>query len=376
MSFYDLIQHYRGQNLSEYLYGFTDRDILRVLCKNRLSPEDFLALISPAAAGHLEKMAVKAHELTIRHFGKAIVLFAPMYIANYCVNQCVYCSFNHQNQLERKRLSIEEFQQEAIKISASGIRHILLLTGESRTESSPEYIEEIVTEAKRYFSSITLEIYPLSRDEYESLIYSGADGLTIYQEVYDENVYKLMHPFGPKRNYRYRLDTPERACMAGMRTVGIGALLGLGEWRTEAFFTALHAQYLSHKYPDVELSISLPRIRPHTGSFDIPYAIGDREFVQIMLAFRLFLPHVGITISTRERAEFRDNLLGLGVTRMSAGSITAVGGYSNKNGNGQFQVSDGRSVDEVRQMLYQKGYQPVFKDWQYIQEGGRHFAGN
>ncbi|MGI5880520.1 MAG: 2-iminoacetate synthase ThiH [Syntrophomonadaceae bacterium] len=366
MSFYDLMPKYPNRYLQDYLYRFTDHDILRVLSKDRLSPEDFLALISPMASNHLEKMAVKAHDLTARHFGNAIVLYAPMYIANYCVNKCLYCSFNHENQIERKSLSIEEFQEEAKIISAGGIRHILLLTGESRKESSPGYIKEIVTEAKRYFTSISLEIYPLSQDEYETLIASGADGITIYQEVYDKNTYQLMHPFGPKRNYRFRLETPERACMAGFRSLGIGTLLGLGEWRSEAFYTALHAQYLTHKYPEVELSLSLPRIRPHASNFNIPHPVGNREFVQILLAYRLYLPHAGITISTRERADFRDNLLGLGVTRMSAGSVTEVGGYSKKSGQGQFEVSDERSIFEIGQMLLRKGYQPVFKDWQYF----------
>lgn len=261
---------------------------------------------------------------------------------------------------------MEELKIEAKAISQKGIRHILILTGESRKHSSVDYIKDCVRVMSEYFTSISIEVYPLKEEEYRLLVNSGVDGLTIYQEVYDEDVYKIMHPSGPKKDYRYRLDTPERGCRSGMRSVGIGALMGLANWRTEAFYTVLHAYYLTNKYPDVEISISIPRMRPHTGNFEVPSPVSDRDFVQILLAARLLLRHVGITVSTRERSSFRDNLVGLGVTRMSAGSVTEVGGYNEKRGDGQFEISDDRSVEDIRQMLYSKGFQPVFKDWQYI----------
>lgn len=220
---------------------------------------------------------------------------------------------------------------------------------------------------KSFFTSISVEIYPLETDEYRQLINSGADGLTIYQETYDEDIYRRVHPPGPKRDYHYRLDTPERGCRAGMRSIGIGALPGLSEWRREAFYTGLHAEYLQSRYPDTEFSISLPRIRPNTGKFIPLFPVNDRALVQIMLAMRLYLPYAGITVSTREGPVLRDNLVGLGVTRMSAGSSTEVGGYSGEGiSSGQFKVSDCKSVDEVSSMLRSKGYQPVFKDWQHI----------
>jgi 2-iminoacetate synthase len=220
---------------------------------------------------------------------------------------------------------------------------------------------------KKYFTSISIEVYPLEKEEYGELVEAGVDGLTLYQEVYDEDVYHEVHLSGPKKNYLYRLDAPERACMAGIRSVNIGALLGLNQWKTEAFFTGLHADYLQSKYPETEISVSLPRLRPHAGSFQPKSIVSDRDLVQIMLALRLFLPRAGITVSTRERSQFRDNLIGLGVTKMSAGSSTEVGGHSDENkSTGQFSISDTRSVEEMREIIYQKGYQPVFKDWMMI----------
>lgn len=366
MSFYQVIRNYDRHVINEKIHDVNNGDVERVLAKESISMDDFLVLISPVASNFLEEMAIKARNITLRHFGKAIVLYAPLYLANYCVNSCLYCGFNVSNHLDRRKLKVEEVTTEAESISKNGIRHILLLTGESSKHSSVDYIKACAREASEFFTSISIEVYPLEEADYRMLSENGVDGLTVYQEVYDEDVYKVMHPGGPKKNYLYRLDAPERGCRGGMRSVGIGALLGLGEWRTEAFYTALHANYLTKKYTNVEISVSLPRMRPHTGAFEVPCPVNDREFVQIMLAFRLFLNHVGITISTRERSQFRDNLVGLGVTRMSAGSVTEVGGYSNLQGDGQFKISDERSVEDIRQMLYNKGFQPVFKDWQYI----------
>lgn len=349
-----------------FFRSLTDNDIKRVLNKNRLTGLDYLALLSPAAESHLEEMAQRAHRLTVQHFGRVILLYTPIYLANHCVNKCVYCGFGAQNKLERKKLTPAQVEAESRVISATGLKHVLILTGESRADSPVSYIRECVEVLKKHFTSISIEIYPLEEGEYAELIDAGVDGLTIYQEVYDEKVYDGLHPAGPKRNYRYRLEAPERACRAGMRTVNVGALLGLNHWRTEAFFTGLHADYLQNMFPEAEVSISPPRMRPHLGGFQPPVRVSDKNLVQYMQAFRLFMPRGGITISTRERPELRDRLVRLGATKMSAGSCTAVGGRSGTDTTGQFEISDERSVAEMAGMLYSQGYQPVYKDWQTI----------
>ncbi|MBM7855437.1 2-iminoacetate synthase [Desulfohalotomaculum tongense] len=330
---------------------------------------DFLALLSPKAAAYLEPMAQKAHRLTVQHFGHTILLYTPMYLSNYCTNRCVYCSFSADHRVVRKKLTLEQVEKEAQSIAATGLKHILILTGESPEYSPVSYIANCVQVLKEYFHSISIEIYPLSTEDYARLIGAGVDGLTIYQEVYDEETYRQLHPRGPKRNYRFRLDAPERGCQAKMRGVNIGALLGLEDWRKEAFFTGMHANYLQNKYLDTEISVSIPRIRPNAGGFTPRFDVTDRHLVQIILALRLFMPRVGITISTRERAELRNHLVKLGITKMSAGVSTEVGGHYNReesSGTGQFEISDQRGVDEIRAMLLEMGYQPVFKDWQSL----------
>ncbi len=368
MSFYEKYREYQNFNFSDFLDGVTDEDVFRAIDKERLNEFDFLALLSNRAERFLEQTARKSQQLTLQYFGKVIFLFTPLYLANYCVNHCVYCGFNYNNEIVRKKLSLEEVEQEAKTISATGHRHVLVLTGESRQKSPVSYIKECVEVLKRYFTSLSIEVYPLETDEYKVLIDAGVDGFTMFQEVYNENTYQLLHPKGPKHNYRYRLDAPERACQAFMRSVGIGTLMGLDDLVREAFFTGLHAHSLQDKYPDTEISISLPRIRPHAaGRFQPKYEVSDKFLVQVMLAMRLYLPRAGITISTRERAGFRDHLIGLGVTRLSAGSSTEVGGYTLKGKTpGQFAISDERNVGEIKEMLCRKGYQPVFKDWQAV----------
>lgn len=328
---------------------------------------DFLGLLSPKAESHLEAMAQKAHRLTIRHFGRTMQLFTPLYLSNYCSNHCVYCSFSAKHDYGRKKLTLEQVEAEAESIAATGLKHILILTGESPVHSPVSYIVDCVQVLRRYFDSIGVEIYPLTAEDYSRLVDSGVDGLTVFQEVYNEEIYSLLHPRGPKRNYRFRLDTPERGCRAGMRSVNIGALLGLEDWRREAFFTGLHADYLQNNYLDTEISVSIPRIRPNVGGFTPKYDVQDRDLVQIILALRLFIPRAGITLSTREKVDLRDNLVRLGITKMSAGVSTEVGGHSESSpGTGQFEISDPRSVPEIREMLLRTGYQPVFKDWEAL----------
>lgn len=367
MEFYNCYERYKNFDFETFDKKVTDDDVLRSLEKESLNELDFLTLLSGRASLHMERMAVKSQKLTHQHFGKVIFLYTPMYLANYCVNKCAYCGFNVVNDISRRKLQPDEVEREAEIIAATGLKHILILTGESRKESPVSYIKDCVEILKKYFSSISIEVYPLETAEYKELADAGVDGLTVYQEVYDEGVYDEVHLGGPKKNYMYRLNAPERACAAGIRSVGIGALLGLDDWRPEAFLTGLHANYLQTRYPETEIGVSVPRMRPHAGSFQPRSIVSDRSLVQIMLALRIFLPRVGITVSTRERSEFRDNLVGLGVTRMSAGSSTEVGGHSlDDKSEGQFDISDPRSVDEIKDMVYKKGYQPVFKDWMLI----------
>ncbi len=364
MSFYHHYLAYRDFDFDAFFAKVTETEIQQILAKNWIDKYDFLTLLSPRAEAYLESMAEKAQALSLQHFGKAIVLFTPMYIANYCVNKCAYCSFNIENKIRRKKLSLEEIEAEAKAISATGLRHILLLTGESQVKSPVSYIVEAVRILKKYFDSVSIEIYPLTEEEYGQVIAAGVDGLTIYQEVYAEEIYRKVHRAGPKRNYRFRLDAPERACRAKIRTVNIGALLGLNDWRREAFFTGLHADYLQNRYADVAVSVSVPRLRPHVGTFKDIFPVNDKNLVQIMLALRIFLPYAGITITTRERESYRDHLMPLGVTKMSAGVTTEVGGHSSgEKGSGQFEIADNRSVKEIKQAILARGYQPVFKDW-------------
>jgi 2-iminoacetate synthase len=347
-------------------------DIERILYKPELTLLDFAALLSLPALDHLEKTAQRAHHSTIHQFGWNIQLYTPLYLANYCVNRCVYCGFNAGNSIPRRQLTLKEVESEAMAIAGSGLQHLLILTGESRQYSSVDYIEECLRVLRKYFSSISLEIYPLEEAEYARLVSAGADGLTVYQEVYNAEVYSRLHPSGPKRNYRYRLEAPERAGRAGIRSIGIGALLGLNDWRSEVFSMGLHAAYLQKHFPEVEVSVSFPRMRPQLGDYQPESPLSDRDLVQSLLAVRLFLPRAGITISTREGSALRDRLVRLGVTRMSAGSSTAIGGHTDAiDSIGQFEISDRRSVEEMRRDLSRSGYKPVLKDWHDLKEGGK-----
>jgi len=365
MTFYDEITRLQNVDLAGEFERVTSSQVAAALGKSELQPQHFLTLLSPAASGSLEEMANVAHRLTLQHFGRTIQLYTPLYLANYCVNYCVYCGFNAGNDIPRRQLTLEEVEMEAQAISRTGLQHLLVLTGESRQHSPVSYLKDCVTILRRYFSSISIEVYPLSTEEYAELIAAGVDGMTIYQEVYNQEVYSRLHPRGPKRDYHFRLEAPERAGQAGIRAMNIGALLGLYDWRSEVFMTGVHAAYLQNKFPEIEISVSFPRMRPQYGDYRPEYLVLDRDLVQSILAIRLFLPRAGITISTRESTELRDNLIRLGVTKMSAGSSTAVGGHIDAvEGLGQFEISDKRSVDEMRKTISDLGYKAVLKDWQ------------
>lgn len=366
-SFIDELNKYSADDIKSRIEAVRPRDVEAALESDSSNIDSYIAFISDAADNYLEAIAQKAQSTSIRMFGKVITLYTPIYLANYCENRCVYCGFQAGNKIERIKLTPEEIEKEARLISQSGLKHILLLSGESRKHTAPDYIESAVEIMRKYFTSISIEVYPLETQEYERLVKKGADGLTIYQEVYDEALYRRLHPSGKKADFGYRLTTPERAAEAGIHRLGIGALLGLGDPLTESFYTALHADRLMRRYPQLELSVSFPRLRPEFGGFKGGYEVPDRLLVRLLLALRLFLPRAGITISTREGAEFRDNLIGLGVTRMSAGSKTEVGGYAKKEKSvGQFEIDDNRSVEEIKQAIIKRGYQPVFKDWQFL----------
>lgn len=365
MSFINVLNEYESFDYKTFFSNIDNNYIKKILTKDKISRMDFLALLSEKASPFLEQMAKKAHKLTVQYFGHTISLYIPVYISNYCSNQCIYCGFNIKNKIKRKKLSLPEIETEARKVQETGMRHVLLLTGESRSAASFEYIKEAVKIMEKYFPSVSIEMFPMDLDEYSQLKKLGVDGLTVYQEVYDREIYKKVHLQGRKTDYEYRLNAPERGAEAGFRLVNIGALFGLGELEKEAFFSGLHAEYLQNKYLDTEFAVSLPRINPAEGGFKPYYTLSDKKFVQFMLAFRIFLPRLGINISTRESSEFRDHLIYLGATRFSAGSKTDVGGYSHDDHDSQqFSISDTRDTSEVVKMIRDKGFQPVFKDWE------------
>ncbi|MDK9705581.1 MAG: 2-iminoacetate synthase ThiH [Desulforhopalus sp.] len=371
MSLYSIIDRYREVDFAGFFAGVTDEMVERSLARDTLSASDLLVLLSPKAGEgrYLEAMARKAQRLTVQHFGRTIQLFIPLYISNYCANQCAYCGFNRRNPIHRQVLSLAEIETEARAIAATGMQHVLMLTGESQAHTPMDYLTRAAEILKRHFASVAIEIFPMDTADYRRLQGVGVDGMTLFQETYDEEVYARVHLAGRKTDYHYRLTAPERGAAAGFRMINIGALLGLAEPRREVFFTALHGRYLEDTFPDTEVSFSLPRFNEAEGHFRPDFQVDDRAFVQFLTALRLFSPRAGITISTRETAGFRDRLLALGATRYSAGSSTGVGGYALGRiaENRQFEIADGRSVTEVAAMIIAHGYQPVFKDWDSIQ---------
>lgn len=366
MSFQKLLDRYADFDYHGFWNSRTDAHVRQCLSKEKLAPLEFLTLLSPAAGDHLEAMAQKARQLTIQHFGRTIQLYIPLYISNFCNSECVYCGFNRRHKITRRKLTLEEIDVEARKIAQTGMRHVLVLTGEAPGLTPMDYLTAAVDILKRYFASISIEIFPMETAEYMQLQKAGVDGLTIYQEVYDSKVYEQVHLGGRKTDYRFRLDAAARGAEAGFRWVNIGALLGLADPLKESFLTGLHAHYLTHRYLNTEISISMPRINPAEGGYQPDFVVDDRTFVQILTAFRLFLPRAGIPISTRERATFRDRLMQLGATRFSAGSRTDVGGYTGVEDSQcrQFDISDERNVSQMVAAIKTGGLQPVYKDWE------------
>lgn len=353
--------------VNEYDYHqFSSKEVEQALNnQNLLSLEDYAAILSPAAMPYLEDMARKAMHTTRKHFGNSISLFTPLYIANYCENQCEYCGFKATNKIHRAVLSLDEAEQELKAISSTGFKEILLLTGESRYKSDIEYIGETIKIATKYFSTIGIEIYPVNVEEYAYLHQCGADFVSVYQETYNTDTYEKVHLWGSKRTFPYRFHAQERALLGGMRGVAFGALLGLDDFRKDAFAAGLHAYLIQQKYPHAEVSFSTPRLRPYKNNAENgPKDVHERQLLQVMLAYRLFMPYAGITISTRERAGFRDHVIGMAATKMSAGVQVGVGGHSEEQkGDEQFVISDERSLSEVHRMILSKGLQPVYTDY-------------
>ena len=345
--------------------AFQDEDVLEAIGKDTLHERDFAALLSPAAQGRLEEMARQARRRTAQYFGNSVSLFTPLYIANYCVNQCVYCGYNCKNQITRAKLTYEEMRIEMEHIARTGLKELLILTGESRYHSDPEYIAKAVKIAKEYFSTIGIEVYPLETEEYRLLQEAGADFVSVYQETYNTEKYDQVHISGPKKDFAYRFQAQERAILGGMRGVNFGALLGLDDFRKDAFAAGLHAMFLQKKYPHAEIGFSVPRLRPYKNNeSNNAGEVHETQLLQVMLAFRLFLPFAGICISTRERAGFRDHVVGLAATKISAGVSTSVGGHDEQaKGDSQFEISDPRSVEEIAAMLRTHGCQPVYRDY-------------
>ncbi len=365
--FSELIKNYVWQDLSNEIYAKTNADVERALRKPQLDLDDFKALVSPSASNYLEQMAARSKAATQKRFGKTIQLYIPLYLTNTCINHCVYCGFNHTNKINRIILTDDKIKEEIDIIKKMGYEHILLVTGESPKEAGIDYIENAVKLVRPHFESISLEVQPLEIIEYERLIQSGLNAVYIYQETYNKERYRIYHPKGIKSDFEYRLHTPDRLGQAKIHKIGLGALMGLEDFRVESFFLALHLRYLQKTYWRTKYSISFPRIRPHEGVFQPNYPVNDKEFAQMIWAFRLFDNDVEIALSTRESPQFRDHMIELGVTSMSAGSKTDPGGYSNENIElEQFSVNDNRSPEEIIKSIHNQGYDVVWKDWDKI----------
>lgn len=349
--------------------SYTAADVKEALRAETCSVDNFKALLSPAALPFLEEIAQKAQKETRKHFGNSVAIFTPLYIANYCENYCIYCGFNCHNKIKRAQLNKEEIEKEMQTIAETGLEEVLILTGESPNKSSVEYIGEACKIAKKYFKVIGLEVYPMDSKDYAYLHECGADFVTVFQETYNSDKYKTLHLGGRKRIFPYRLNAQERAIMGGMRGVGFAALLGLDDFRKDALATGMHAYLLQKKYPHAEIAFSCPRLRPIINNDKInPKDVHEPQLLQIICAYRIFMPFASITISTRECERFRDNIIQIAATKISAGVNVGIGGHSQEEekGDEQFEISDGRSVDEIYQMIENNGMQPVMTDYIYV----------
>ena len=371
----DILEKVLSQMDSYNPDSYTGTDVLRALQKNNIGIEDFKALLSPAAEPFLEQMAEKARIETRKHFGNTVYLFTPLYIANYCENYCVYCGFNCYNDIRRMKLTMEQIEHEMKIIADSGMEEILILTGESKSKSDVKYIGEACKLARKYFRMVGIEIYPVNVEDYRYLHECGVDYVTVFQETYDNKRYEQLHLLGHKRVFPYRFEAQERALMGGMRGIACSALLGLSNFRKDALASALHVYYLQRKYPHAEVSLSCPRLRPIINNGKInPHDVGEHQLCQILCAYRLFLPFANITVSSRESKSFRDGIVKIAATKISAGVSTGIGDHESKytgkegsaEGDEQFEINDGRSFKQMYSDMSAEGLQPVLNDYLYV----------
>lgn len=361
---YDFLRQFDFEEVRRNIYAQTSADVERALSNEHRDVEDFFALISPAAESYLEPMAQEAHRLTLERFGRTIQLYLPLYLSNICSNSCVYCGFSKEHKIHRRRLTLAEIDCEVEAIRQLGFRHLLLVSGEDNSRRSWEYYLKVVKHLQPHFAQLSLEVQPLDTEQYAALGTAGISNVCVYQETYHEARYPQYHPAGKKSDFRYRLETPDRVAQAGIEKIGIGALLGLEDWRADSAFMALHLNYLKRRYRQARYSVSLPRLRPAVGGYNPDFPIDDKGMLQLILAFRLLDQHLEISLSTRESEAFRNNVLTLGITSMSAGSHTEPGGYAEEHEElEQFTINDSRSPEAFAQYLRSVGYEPVWKDW-------------
>ena len=364
MRFNEIFQNQSWEEISRSIYAKTPADVEQALNASKRTLEDFKALISPAAAPYLERMAKLSQALTLKRFGNTIQMYVPLYLSNECNNICTYCGFSYDNKVKRKTLSAIEIMEEVAVIKEMGYQHVLLVTGEANQTVHTDYFKKVLDLISPHFAHISMEVQPLDLADYQELTPYGLNTVLVYQETYHEEDYKKHHPKGKKSNFQYRLDTPDRLGEAGIHKMGLGVLIGLEDWRTDSFFTALHLDYLEKKYWQSKYSISFPRLRPFSGGLEPKVAMNDRELVQLICAYRLFNEEVELSISTRESTIFRDHIIKLGITSISAGSKTNPGGYAvEPQSLEQFEISDERTAQEIAEMIHKQGYEAVWKDW-------------
>jgi 2-iminoacetate synthase len=362
--FTEHFQHFSWEEIKASIYSKTSSDVEYAISSNKRTLEDFKALLSPAALPYLEQMAMISQQLTQKRFGKTIQLFAPLYVSNECHNICTYCGFSFDNKVKRKTLTENELLNEAELIKQQGFNQILLVSGEANHTVNTTYFLKALELLKYKFAAISIEVQPLDANEYEAIQTAGVHSVLVYQETYHEDVYKKYHPKGKKSNFQYRLETPDRIGSSGIHKIGLGVLLGLEDWRTDSFFCAAHLEYLQKKYWQTKYSVSFPRMRPAEGIIEPNVIVSDRELLQLICAYRLLNEQVELSISTRESENFRNHIISLGTTSMSAGSKTNPGGYSTATDSlKQFEICDERSAEEFVKIICEKGYEAVWKDW-------------
>lgn len=365
-SFYEIFQSCSWQDIKDSIYAKTAADVEQALSASKRDLEDFKALISPAATAYLEEMAQLSHTLTLKRFGKVIQMYVPLYLSNECNNICTYCGFSYDNKVRRKTLSPIEIMQEVAVIKKMGYDHVLLVTGEANQSVHTDYFKQTLELIRPHFSHISMEVQPLDLRDYQELKPFGLNTVLVYQETYHEEDYRKHHPKGKKSNFQYRLETPDRIGQAGIHKMGLGVLIGLEDWRTDSFFTAMHLSYLEKRYWQTKYSLSFPRLRPFSGGLEPKVEMNDRELVQLICAYRIFNQEVELSMSTRESERFRNHVIKLGITSISAGSKTNPGGYAvEPQSLEQFEISDERTPEAIAEIIHKQGYEAIWKDWDF-----------